>query len=79
MKESRDYLELAYRSIHCFTNDGKLLVPELDQMLAIALKDGRVDSNEERVLEAIFRRLQADELTPSMQQRIAQVRALYAG
>lgn len=73
-KESRDYLEMAYHSIQCFSNDGKLLLPELEQILSIALKDGTVDANEKRVLASIFGRLTPAELTPAMQQRIGQIR-----
>jgi hypothetical protein len=74
-KENRDYLEMAYHSIQCFSNDGKLLLPELEQILSIALKDGSVDANEQRVLASIFSRLTPSELTPAMQQRIAQIRS----
>lgn len=73
-KESRDYLEMAYRSIECFTNDGKLKVDELKQLLDIALRDGVVDDNERRVLRNIFSRLTPAELTPEMTQAIAAVR-----
>jgi hypothetical protein len=31
---------MAYRSIECFTNDGVLLVPERDQPVTVALRDG---------------------------------------
>lgn len=77
MPESRDYLEMAYHSIRCFSNDGKLLLPELDQILAIAMRDGRVDDNEKRVLSAIFARLNPGEMTPDMQKRVDQVRSLF--
>jgi hypothetical protein len=77
-KESRDYLEMAYHSIQCFSNDGRLLLPELEQILAIALKDGTVDANEKRVLASIFGRLTPSELTPAMQQRIAQIRSQHS-
>jgi hypothetical protein len=73
-KESRDYLEMAYRSIECFANDGKLLVGELDEIVSIAMRDGVVDDNEKRVLKAIITRLNPDELTPEMLARIAQLR-----
>ena len=43
MTESRDYLEMTFRSINCFSNDGKMDVAELDSIVAIALKDGEVD------------------------------------
>ncbi|MBK9617177.1 MAG: hypothetical protein IPO35_17340 [Uliginosibacterium sp.] len=75
MAESRDYLEIAFRSIECFTNDGKLKVDELDKLVEIALRDGVVDENEKRVLRNILRRLKTDELTPAMLVKIETVRA----
>ena len=73
-EESRDYLEMSYRSIQCFSNDGKLLVSELDDIVAIALKNGVVDENEKRVLGSIIKKLTPSELTPEMNGRIAQLR-----
>jgi hypothetical protein len=73
-EESRDYLEMSYRSIQCFSNDGKLLVSELDDIVSIALKDGVVDENEKRVLGSIIKKLTPGELTPEMMGRIAQLR-----
>ncbi|TWO70706.1 hypothetical protein FN976_14225 [Caenimonas sedimenti] len=74
-EENRDYLELAYRSIQCFSDDGKLLLPELNQLMDIALKDGVVDDNEKRVLRAILRRLVPAELTPEMLARVKELQA----
>jgi hypothetical protein len=73
-QENRDYLEMAYHSITCFGNDGVLRPAELDQIVAIALKDGVVDENEKRVLRSIFAKLNPAELTPEMLGRIAQIR-----
>lgn len=75
MAENRDYLEIAFRSIECFTNDGKLRVDELQKLVDIALRDGVVDANEKRVLRNIMRRLKTDELTPEMLAKIDKVRA----
>ena len=75
MAESRDYLEIAFRSIECFTNDGKLKVDELNKLVEVALRDGVVDENEKRVLRNILRRLKTDELTPAMLVKIETVRA----
>ena len=36
MTESRDYLEMTYKSINCFADDGKLDVNELDEIFNIA-------------------------------------------
>jgi tellurite resistance protein len=75
MSESRDYLEIAFRSIECFSDDGKLRVDELQKLVDVALRDGVVDANEKRVLRNIMRRLKTDELTPEMLARIEAVRA----
>ena len=77
-QEPRDYLEIAYRSIQCFSNDGVLLVPELDELVGVALRDGVVDDNEKRVLGSIIARLTPADLTPEMQSRIAELRVKYA-
>lgn len=76
MAESRDYLEIASRSIACFGNDGKLQIDEFGKLVDIALRDGVVDENEKRVLRNILRRLKADELTPPVLAKIEEVRAV---
>lgn len=73
-KENRDYLEMSYRSIRCFADDGTLSLAELDSLVSIAMRDGVVDENEKRVLAAIIKRLNPDELTPAMLARIARLR-----
>ena len=65
---------MSYRSIQCFANDGTLRVAELNELVAIAMRDGVVDDNEKRVLVAIIKRLNPSELTPEMLDRIAQLR-----
>ncbi len=72
-----DYLEIAFRSIQCFADDGKLLVHELEELMAIALRDGVVDEDEKRVLKNIFSKLTPSELTPEMQEKVQQIRAAY--
>ncbi|TQV75015.1 hypothetical protein FLL45_08725 [Aliikangiella marina] len=73
-KENRDYLELTYRSINCFADDGKLDVNELESLVEIALKDGVIDDNEKRVLRNIIDRLTDEELTSEMVAKIHQLR-----
>ena len=75
--ESRDYLEMAFRSIECFAKDGTLRLHELDELVTIALRDGVMDDNEKRVLRNIFSRLTPSELGQDMLERIAQIRAQY--
>jgi len=76
--DNRDYLDLVFRSIHCFSNDGRLLPAELDELMQIALRDETVDANEKRVLGSIFAKLVPAELTPEMLEKIAQIRARHA-
>ena len=75
MKESRDYLEMAFRSIQCFADDGKLLVHELESLVDIARRDGVVDGNEKRILQGIIERLNPAELTEAMQAKVAELRS----
>lgn len=77
MAENRDYLEMAFRSINCFADDGKLDVAELDEILEIALRDGVVDDNEKRVLGNIISRLTPDELTSEMRSKVAKIKLNY--
>jgi len=72
-KESRDYLEMSFRSIQCFTDDGRLMPEELQRIADIALRDGVVDANEKRVLASIIGKLTKEELTPSMQTKLAEL------
>jgi len=75
-KESHDYLEMSFRSIDCFSNDGKLLPDELQSIVDIALRDGVVDANEKRVLTSIINKLTPSELTPAMQAKVVEVKKL---
>ncbi|MCR6650361.1 MAG: hypothetical protein NVV73_02115 [Cellvibrionaceae bacterium] len=73
-QKARDHLEIAFRSIECFSDDGKLSVSELQKLLEIALRDGRVDAEEKRVLGNIIKRLNVAELTPDMQEKVSSIR-----
>ncbi len=72
--ESRDYLEMSFKAINCFADDGRLDVSELNKLLDIALRDGVVDENEKRVLNNIFDRLSDAELTRKMKRSIEEIR-----
>jgi len=77
MSEVTDYLEMSFRSINCFANDGTLDVHELNTIVALALKDGVVDDNEKRVLGSIISKLNADELVGELAERITHLRQEY--
>ena len=74
MSEARDYLEMTFHSINCFSDDGKLDVNELNSIVDIALKDGVADDNEKRVLVNIIARLSVDELQGSLKARVNQLK-----
>jgi hypothetical protein len=66
---------MAFRSIQCFADDGKLLAHELESLVDIARRDGVVDDNEKRILQGIIERLNPAELTSAMQAKIADLRS----
>ena len=65
--------EMIFRTIQCFRDDGKLDVPELDQIIKIALADGVVDEAERKVLKSIIFNLTSNDLTVEMWHRVEQV------
>lgn len=73
MSESRDYLEMSFHSIECFSNDGKLDADELGKIIAIAERDGVVDQNEIRVLRNIISRIKPEEVDAAMQARLTEL------
>lgn len=73
MKEARDYLEMSFRSIQCFSNDGKLDAGELGKILEIAEKDGRIDNNEMRVLQNIIARINPHEIDEAMRNKMKEI------
>lgn len=79
MTESRDYLEMSFRSIECFTNDGKLDAAELGKILEIAEKDGEIDQNEIRVLRKIIAQIKPEEVDDAMRVKLEEIRKKVEG
>jgi uncharacterized tellurite resistance protein B-like protein len=73
MSEPRDYLEMSFRSIQCFANDGRLDVQELGVLVDIAERDGVIDDNEIRVLKRIIGHIKAEEIDQAMQDKLAEI------
>lgn len=71
--ESRDYLEMSFRSIQCFTDDGHLDAAELGKILEIAERDGRIDNNEMRVLQNIIARVKPFEIDAAMREKVIEI------
>ncbi|WP_020407899.1 hypothetical protein [Hahella ganghwensis] len=74
MAESRDYLEMSFRSINCFSNDGKLDANELGAIFDIAKRDGIVDPNEIRVLRNIISKINPSELDAAMLDKLSEIK-----
>jgi hypothetical protein len=73
MSEARDYLEMSFRSIQCFSNDGKLDAQELGKILELAEKDGKIDNNEMRVLQNIIARIKPHEVDQAMRKKMMEI------
>ncbi|MCU7958995.1 MAG: hypothetical protein KZQ58_03155 [gamma proteobacterium symbiont of Bathyaustriella thionipta] len=73
MTESRDYLEMSFHSIQCFSKDGKLQAHELGQILEIAERDGVIDNNEMRVLQNIIARIKPHEVDDAMKAKLDEI------
>lgn len=73
MAESRDYLEMSFRSINCFSDDGKIDSIELGKLLEIAERDGEIDQNEIRVLRNIIARIKPHEVDESMKIKLEEI------
>ena len=71
MSESKDYIEMAFRSIECFKKDGKLDAKELDSIIKIAERDGVIDQNEIRVLQKIISKIKPEEVDSAMRRKLA--------
>ena len=72
-----DVSKMISRAIECFSNDGRLDVNELDQIVKIALADGVVDDEEKKVLKSIIYNLTSKDLTPEMWARVEELVAHY--
>lgn len=70
-----DHLKLALASIGAFADDGRLDHEELDQLMAVALRDDVVDDEEKRVLGNILARAEADGVDAATGARITEIRA----
>lgn len=74
MSESRDYLEMSFRSIQCFADDGRLDAGELGKILAIAERDDIIDQNEIRVLRKIISKIKPAEVDAAMKVKLEEIR-----
>ena len=77
MENTSSSIELAYSSIPVFADDGTIDMEELNFLIGLALKDGKVDEEEKRVLGNIFAQVPQSELTPKVRERINEIKKRY--
>jgi hypothetical protein len=75
MPNPHSYIEIAYESVKCFTDDGNLDLTEFNFLLGLALRDDNIDDDERRVLAKIFSQAELGKLTPVVRERIADARS----
>ena len=73
MPESRDYIEMSFRTIQCFADDGKIDATELAKILEIAERDGEIDQNEIRVLRNIISKIEPHEIDDAMKAKLEEI------
>jgi hypothetical protein len=75
MATPHSYIEIAFESVKCFTDDGNLDLTEFNFLLGLALRDDNVDDDEKRVLAKVFSQADMGTLSPTVRQRIADAKA----
>jgi hypothetical protein len=75
MAKPHSYIEIAFESVKCFTDDGNLDLTEFNFLLGLALRDDNVDDDEKRVLAKVFSQADMGTLSPTVRQRIADAKA----
>lgn len=69
--------ELAYVSLAAFADDGTLDMEEIDGLLHVALRDGKITDGEKEVLRGVFNRVLEQDVSGEVWDRIQQVRSEY--
>ncbi len=64
------HIEMSLLSIECFMNDGKLDSGELDKMVSLAEKDGKITQEEVNVLKSVIKRINPGEVDEAMRLRL---------
>lgn len=77
MSTPDSHIEIAYSSIRVFADDGTLDAGELNFLLGLALRDGRIDDGERRVLGSVLRKALDTTLAPLVRQRVLQAIKLH--
>lgn len=74
MPQAKSHIEIAFRSITVFADDGQLDIGEINFLLGLALRDDVIDEDERRVLGDIFAQAEKGHVPHKVQMRIDEVR-----
>jgi hypothetical protein len=77
MSEIDDRSEIAIAAEKCFADDGTLDLGELNVLLALALRDSRIDEEEKRVLGDVLSRVSEANVTPVVWARIQEIEKMH--
>lgn len=69
---------MGYSFLVVFANDGTIDEKELAMLERIALRDGKIDDDERRVLRLIFSRVTEDDVTSEVWEEIQRFRSTHA-
>ena len=76
--DSKDQpLELAYASFAVFADDGNIDLEELNFLLGIALRDGKMSDHERDILANVFNRIEEADVSDRAWKRIQEVRRIH--
>lgn len=70
-------LELAYASFAIFADDGSIDMEELNFLLGIALRDGKISDHERDILANVFNRFDEADVSAKVWTRVQEVRRLH--
>lgn len=73
-KEYPSHLQIAQAALHVLSDDGMLDLPEMDYLLALAMRDGAVGPDERRVLKLIFGSVPPHAVPPDAHARFNEIR-----
>jgi phage I-like protein len=64
------HIDMSLLSIECFMDDGKLDAKELDKLVSLAEKDGKITQEEIEVLKSVIKRIKPEEIDAAMKSRL---------
>lgn len=68
---------MVFTAKNIFADDGTIDAAELNFMLGLALRDGKIDEDEKTVLRQTFDRVKQENVSPGTWERIQEVRKQY--